>query len=115
MFDFRRLINEVCEYSGEIDFNNAKSLSCPECGSINVHPNCVVVNANGIITIIENNNSRIIEGRSTGRGVSMWLFFHCENGHEWKERYQFHKGETYKEVTEVKTADATAQTTIWRD
>jgi hypothetical protein len=103
-------ITEDCSF----DINSR--LKCPVCDFDCVHPEAVVVNAGGVITIIEDQIPQITRGNPTGRGVSIWLHFACENGHRWTERYQFHKGSTFKElVIDEPYNPGEWPRTIWRD
>jgi len=111
-------MDKAKKYSIGVDFTASDIVKCPVCGYECVHPEGVVVNAGGAITIIESETPWTIYGEPTGRGVSIWLHFACEEGHRWTIRYQFHKGNTFKELVidvPYNTTDWRGPKTIWRD
>lgn len=103
----------------DCSFDTHSRVKCPVCDFDCVHPEAVVVNAGGVITIIEDQIPWIMHGAPTDYGVSIWLHFNCENGHRWAERYQFCQGGTYKEVVIEDPCDFDDpyewSKTIWRD
>lgn len=113
-------MNNAEEYStgmsrvGGYDADDA--IKCPVCGCEFVRPAGVIVNVGGVITIIEEQIPWITRGTPTGRGVSIWLHFACEEGHRWTERYQFHEGWTLKELVIHEPSPLPGwPPTIWRD
>lgn len=109
------------EYSKSIwDDDNMTAITCPVCGFDYVHPEKVVINAGGVITSIEGKFPVIGKGKPAGRGVSVWQYFWCEDGHRWVERYQFHKGTTLRKTTIINDTDNKLDgefcpPTMWRD
>ena len=90
---------------------------CPRCQSKNNHLYRIAFNVNGNITIIENGGARFLSGEPTGRGVSVWLHFACEENHHWAKRWQFHKGATYTALKKKPPIDFDPfrWSTLWRD
>ena len=51
-----------------------------------------------------------------GRGNTVMLTFQCENGHEFRRSFSFHKGQTALECFASKIADSGGEKrTLWRD
>lgn len=109
---------ELAYYSQSItDRKQYQQAKCPCCGESNNHLTRVVVNIAGNISILENSGLRLLTGKPTGRGASVWLHFVCENGHPWATRWQFHKGATLTCVDKEPAIDFEVDgwTTLWRD
>lgn len=90
-------------------FENTKK--CPECGfefvalyKIEIIMGDIKVTVNGVDDITTdtcNNNG--------ARGVIVKRYYVCEEGHEFIEEEQFHKGQTYVDTTII------IKSCLWRD
>lgn len=89
---------------------------CPHCMNEAAHPIRVAININGNISIIESDGLRLMSGKPTGQGASIWVHFACEEDHRWAVRWQFNKGKTYKTVDSKPGIDIEPYgwTTLWR-
>jgi len=86
----------------------------PGCRSDYSHPVEVRVNSGGVVTTVSGKGTAITQGRPTGRGVTTWLEFQCELGHDFAVIFHFHKGQTEFEI--VPRGDTrTIRGAIWRD
>ena len=95
-------------------------VSCPHpgcsMGDAGIHPVGVEVNSGGVITDVDHGGTRITRGKADGRGVTIVIRFVCEEGHEFRVRFHFHKGSTGFEIIPTGDPEAYAfEPTIWRD
>ena len=95
------------------NFDYQNLVKCPICNYEYCHPVEIYVNAGGVITIINSKGTRITDGEITGRGVIYGIKYFCESGHSFWEKFQFHKGNTYKEI-KINDSTFNSDTVIWR-
>lgn len=96
---------------------------CPGCsangGLHYVHPTTVQVNRGGEITTVDHKGTCIARGAPVMRGANIVILFACEQGHTFRQEFQFHKGNTYflEELDDAALAPGEPLEfgTLWRD
>lgn len=92
-------------------------LACPVCGHDYIHPVKVQIvspgSERGSVTVDWRGVHLDPQHPPLGRGVVLYLEFHCERGHRLEYRLAFSKGQTLPDLTARDSSDGSE--TIWRD
>lgn len=96
-------MNEAVYFSTVPDSDNYKSLtinngelSLDGMNEAYLHPIKVVVNAGGVITVVDGKGTRVIQGKPTYRGVTIYKQYYSEeDGYIYEHCETFHKGQTH--------------------
>lgn len=120
-----RLEKLSAHYSREIGYGKTRederlSFKLPKGGTVSeLHITRVAVNIGGTIHIIDADGVRTIEGKATGRGVSVFTQYVDEElpPNYYERHEQFHKGGVIQRITRVdRPLRLTARRQdIWRD
>lgn len=96
--------------------DDAAGLCCPLCGMDYVHPEQVAVDQGKTRTIVRRESTRVAasERGTSHRGSLIALDFWCENGHRFRYRLEFHKGQLFCELHAGDLHDLSDDDELWR-
>lgn len=91
-------------------------LCCPLCGMDYVHPEQVAVDQGKTRTVVRRESTRVAasERSESHRGSLILLDFWCENGHRFRYRLEFHKGQVVCELHAGRLGDLPEDEELWR-